>query len=132
MPDRKRTAVPSDSDSEEDGDAADLRVPVAAAAAAKKPVAKKLKKARGGGAAASAAGAAPRKFEDGAEVLAVWNDKAGKQLWTARVIRANFSRGTWHYDITWVEKHKGCMDGGRTKVTLSSQGVTKRRHRLFQ
>ena len=60
MPDRKRTAVPSDSDSEEDGDAADLRVPVAAAAAAKKPVAKKAKKT--GGAAAAAAGAAPRKF----------------------------------------------------------------------
>ena len=71
---REATAPPchlfsSDSDSEEDGDAADLRVAVAAAAAAKKPVAKKLKKT--GGAAAAAAGAACRKFQDGATVLAV-------------------------------------------------------------
>jgi hypothetical protein len=36
---------------------------------------------------------------------------SGKLLWTARVIRANFSKGTWRYDIKWVEKHKGCMDG---------------------
>ena len=41
----------------------------------------------------------------------MWNDKAGKQLWTARVIRANFYKGTWRYNIKWVEKHKGCMDG---------------------
>jgi hypothetical protein len=41
----------------------------------------------------------------------VWKDKAGKQLWSAHVIHANFYKGTWRYDIKWKEKHEGCMDG---------------------
>ena len=61
---KKRASVPSDSsDSEEDGDAADLAPRLNPAAAAKKPVAKKAKKAGTGTDAAGPAGQRRCYFE---------------------------------------------------------------------
>ena len=89
---KRRNPVLPDSDSDDDPELLAKQLKRDA-----KPPAGAGKKQKRGGGGAAAAGAAPRKFEDGATVLALWRDKAGMQLWKARVIRAKLAKGKWRF-----------------------------------